>query len=105
MSELKAICTSPAIEVVGDKRSKATYINAIEIFQSEQTVLDLPLMAGAEMAEDVTASTPPICESIVQPTPPPLVPKTQHHGASIVVLIPLILLTVAVISIRIGIGP
>jgi hypothetical protein len=99
MSELKAICVSQSIEVVGDKRSKATYINAIEIFQSEQTVIDLPLMAGAEMAEDVTASTPPICESIVQPTPLAILPTTHYRGAAIVMLTPLILLSVAVITI------
>jgi hypothetical protein len=104
MSELKAICTSQSIEVVGDKRSKATYINAIEIFQSEQTVIDLPLMAGAEMAEDVTASTPPICESIVQPTPLAILPTTHYRGAAIVILAPLILLSLAIISVRIGIG-
>jgi hypothetical protein len=127
MSELKFFCSANSIEVTGDKRSKSTYILAIETFQSEQTVIetlpaipdpfepesiDLPLAeAAAEMAERsttpldlyvdsaVTASTSPIAESIVQqPTPKP------QRQASIVALIPLILLSITVIAIRIGIG-
>jgi hypothetical protein len=97
-TELKAFCTSHEIEVVGDKRFKSTYILAIETFQSEQTIIDLPLMEAAEMA-----STAPIAESIVQPTPLAIPHTTQHHGASIVILAPLILLSLAIISVRIGI--
>jgi hypothetical protein len=119
MSELKAICVSQSIEVVGDKRSKATYINAIETFQSQQTVIeiiempaipdpfenqlelavDLPLMEATEMA-----STAPIAESIVQPTPLAISPTTHHRVAAIIIIAPLILLSLAIISVRIGIG-
>jgi hypothetical protein len=131
MRSIQALRTQPidclfrlAIEVVGDKRLKATYINAIEKFQSEQTIIetlpaipdpfesesiDLPLAEAAEMAEchttlldlyvdsALTASTSPIAESIVQPPTP-----ITKQGASIVMLTPLILLSVAVISLRIG---
>jgi hypothetical protein len=116
MTELKAICASHAIEVIGDKRSKATYINAIETFQSQQIVreieteqaIDLPLMEAAEMAE---RSTSPLdlymdsdgSSSTPLPTDLPTAPNTKH-GASIVVLIPLILLSVAIVAIRIGIS-
>lgn len=100
MSELKAICVSQSIEVVGDKRSKATYINAIETFQSQQTVIEIiempaipdPFENQLELAIEK------------EPVDLPPVPTTQHCGASIVVLIPLILLSLAIISIRIGIG-
>jgi hypothetical protein len=123
IKELKAIALENDIEVIGDKRLKATYIlsiaqahplMAIETFQSEQTVIeiiempaipdpfesqfelavDLPLMEATEMA-----STAPIAESIVQPTPLAIPPTTHHRGAAIVMLTPLILLTVAVITI------
>jgi hypothetical protein len=84
MSELKAICTSQSIEVVGDKRSKSTYINSIEKFQcQQQTVIETEV----EAAE----------------TDLPAIP-TPKHGSAIVILAPLILLSVAIISVRIGIG-
>jgi hypothetical protein len=106
IKELKSICTSHSISVTKDKRLKATFINAIESFQSQQTVteieslpaipdpfedafevdqsIDLPLMEAAVMA-----STPP-SESVPLPTPQP--PTTQHRQASIVMLVPLIML-------------
>jgi hypothetical protein len=134
MSELKAICVSHAIDVVGDKRSKATYINAIESFQSEQTVIEIEtlpaipdpfecatevyqpidLMEAAEMAEchstllnlytaeDVTASTAPIAESIVQPISLAIPPTAQHRQASIVALVALLLFGTAFLVVRIG---
>lgn len=112
MSELKTFCTSNAIEVVGDKRLKATYINAIESFQSEQTVIeievdqsiDLPLTEAAVMAERSTTPLDLYLESdgsssTPLPTDLPPVPTNQHRGAAIVMLAPLILLSVAVITI------
>jgi hypothetical protein len=105
LKELKSICASHALEPVGDKRSKQTWISAIETFQSEQTVIeiiqmpaipdpfenqlelavDLPLVEGA-----VTACTHrTMAESIVQgtgyakETPAP----NQQRGASLVVLV------------------
>jgi hypothetical protein len=97
MSELKAICTSQSIEVVGNKRFKSTYILAIETFQSEQTVIEMPAIPDPfENQLELAIETEPV------DLPP--VPTTQHRGAAIVVLIPLILLSVAVISVRIGIG-
>jgi hypothetical protein len=124
MTELKSMCASHVIDVIGDKRSKATYISAIESFQSLQTVtdfateqslakplrmrIDLPLTEAAEMAERSTTPLELYMEidgstSTPLPTDLPTVPA-NHHGASIVVLIPLILLSVAVIAIRIGMG-
>jgi hypothetical protein len=115
MSELKSFCTANSIEVVGDKRSKATYINAIESFQSLQIVtdfeteqpIDLPLMEAAETAERSTTPLDLYMESDGSlssplPTDLPTAPNTKY-GAAIVLLIPLILLSVAVITIRIGI--
>jgi hypothetical protein len=105
MSELKAICVSQSIEVVGDKRSKATYINAIESFQSLQTVteieteqpIDLPLMEAAEMAERSTTPLDLYIESDGSPSaslPTDLSTATNYkQGASIVLIIPLILLS------------
>ena len=69
-------------------------------------------MEAAVMAERSTTSLDLYIESdgssptspIVQPTPLAIPPTTQHRQASIVMLAPLILLTVAVIAIRIGIG-
>jgi hypothetical protein len=110
LKELKSICASHEIEPVGDKRSKQTWISAIETFQSEQTVIeiiemptipdpfenqlelavDLPLVEGA-----VTACTHrTMAESIVQgtgyaketPAPQPTAPN-QQRGASLVVLV------------------
>jgi hypothetical protein len=110
IKELKAIALENDIEVIGDKRLKATYIlsiaqahplMAIETFQSQQTVIEIietlpaipdPFENQLELAIET--------ESIDLPP----VPTAQHHGASVVVLIPLILLSLAVISIRIGIG-
>jgi len=69
-------------------------------FEVDQSI-DLPLVEAAA----VTASTSPT-SPIVQPLT--LTPQqqltTQHRRASIVVLIPLVLLTVAVISLKIGIS-
>lgn len=100
MSELKAVCVSQSIEVVGDKRSKVTYINAIETFQSEQTIIEIVEMPAIpdpfESQLELAIETEPV------DLPP--VPTNQHRQASIVVLIPLILLSLAIISIRIGIG-
>ena len=47
--------------------------------------------------------TKKICQSI-RPTPQQTTPKNRYRGASIVILIPLTLLTVAVILIKIGIS-
>jgi hypothetical protein len=117
MSQLKAFCLSHSLEPVGDKRLKATYILSIETFQSEQTVIeiiempampdpfesesiDLPVMKAAVIAERSTTPLDLYIESDGSPTftPQPTAPK-PHLEASIVVLIPLILMSVAVISI------
>jgi hypothetical protein len=128
IKELKSIAQDKGIEVTGDKRLKATYINAIsqglgsanETFQSEPAVIEIieTLPAIPDPFEDATevyqqidlmeaakmAVSAPIAESIVQPTPLAIPPTPQYRGASIVMLAPLILLTVAVILIKIGIG-
>jgi hypothetical protein len=87
MSQLKNFCTSHAIEVVGDKRAKSTYILAIETFQSEQTIIEII---------EMPATPDPFDDAIEvdQSIDLPPVHTTQHHGASIVMLTPLILLTV-----------
>jgi hypothetical protein len=108
MTELKSFCTANSIEVVGDKRAKSTYILAIETFQSEQTVIEIIEMPAIpdpfESQFELAIETEPV------DLPP--VPTTQHHGAAnakratsaVVMLTPLILLSVALIAIRIGIG-
>jgi hypothetical protein len=98
MSELKAICVSHEIEPVGDKRSKATWVLAMTQWQIEVApAVDVP-------AADVLDYQPldlPLDESIPVPAPQQP-PTTQYRGASIVMLIPVILLSVAVIAIQIG---
>jgi hypothetical protein len=103
MTELKAICASQSIEVVGDKRSKATYINAIETFQSLQTVIEIEIEQPLELPPMEANQLPDVLPVIDNETTSPL-PVNQQRGASIVMLVPLILLSVAVIAIRIGIG-
>ncbi len=116
-SELKSIAQDKGIKVTGDRRSKAAYILAIETFQSEPTVIETlpaipdPFEGATEVYQPIDlmeaakmASTAPIAESIVQPTPLAIPPTTQHRQASIVMLAPLILLSVAVIAIRISIS-
>ena len=140
MTQLKALCVSHAIEVTGDKRLKATYINAIESFQSKQTVIEIETLPAIPdpfddsyefviSSETVSQSKVPDVSSIIdksdntatlqqltdgipipQATPqqPTLTPQqrriTQKHSASIVMIIPLVLLSLAIISIRIGIS-
>ena len=109
IKELKAICTSHAIEPVGDKRSKATWILAIETSQSEQTVIEIietlpaipdPFENQFEVDQSINL---PLTEAAVSPLPKKPQPITKSkHGASIVVLIPLILLSIVVVAIRIG---
>ena len=77
MSELKALCTSYAIEPVGDRRLKATWVNAIGLSAEESTVA-------------IGLATP-------QP-PTPL--ANSKRGASIVILMPLILLSVAIMAVQ-----
>jgi hypothetical protein len=124
IKELRSIALENDIEIIGDKRSKSSYISALESFQSEQTVIeietlptipdsfesiDLPLTEAAVMAD---RSTNPLdlylesdgSSSTPLPTDLSPVPTNQHRGAAVVVLIPLILLSVAVIAIRIGIS-
>jgi hypothetical protein len=104
IKELRSIALENDIEVVGDKRSKATYINSIETFQSQQTVIEiietLPTIPDP-LAERSTPLDPYMeidgSTSNITPTP-------KQHGAEIVILAPLILLSLAIISVRIGIG-
>lgn len=136
IKELRAFCSSHAIDVTKDRRYRISFINAIEIWNqrsvaAEPTMtigqsepdpsLDLPLTeAAAVMTERSTTLLDLHTESdgssptspIVQPTPQPIPqqpapqqqPKTQYRGgASIVVLVPLILVLVAVILIKVGI--
>jgi hypothetical protein len=104
--------------------AQAHPLRVVETFQSEQTVtdieslpampdpfevaIDLPLTEAAVMAERSTTSLDLYMESDGSPTPQPPTPQPTapkpHRQASIVVLIPLILLSVAIISIRIGIS-
>jgi hypothetical protein len=104
MSELKAICVSQSIEVVGDKRSKATWISAIETFQSQQTVIEiietLPTIPDP-LAERSTTPLDPYME--IDGSTSNITPTPKQHGAAIVILAPLILLSLAIISVRIGI--
>jgi hypothetical protein len=101
IKELKDICASHGIEVSGDKRSKAAYISAIEIFQSEQTVIEtiempaIPDPFELPVVEAVTASShQTMAESIAQVTgyaneTPAIEPPTPtpQISASIVVLV------------------
>jgi hypothetical protein len=105
IKELRSIALENDIEVVGDKRSKATYINAIETFQSRQTVIEiietLPTIPDP-LAERSTTPLDPYME--IDGSTSNITPTTQHRGALIVILAPLILLSLAIISVRIGIG-
>lgn len=97
MSELRSMCAANSIEVTGDKRSKSTYINAIESFQSSQTVIETttpdPFEDGYEFVinpETVSQSVIPdvlpiIDKSDNMTTPSPVF--TTQRGASIVVLV------------------
>jgi hypothetical protein len=102
IKELRSIALENDIEVVGDKRSKTTYINAIETFQSQQTVI--------EIIETLPTIPDPLAERSTTPLDPYMemdvttIPTIQHRGAAIVVLIPLILLSLAITLVRIGIG-
>jgi hypothetical protein len=84
IKELKSIAQENGIEPIGDKRSKAIWISAIDTFQFELAI-DLPL------AEDVIAASAalPMAESIcweigcANETPAP----NQQRGASLVILV------------------
>jgi hypothetical protein len=129
IKELKSIASENDIKVTDDRRFKASWISAIEMwnqrsvaafetpdpFEVDQSIgLPQPLMEAAVMAErsttvldlymesDGSSSTSPTHHPpTLHPTPQPT--TSQYREASIVVLIPLILLTVAVILIKIGI--
>lgn len=75
IKELKAICTERNIAVTGDKRLKASYINAIsqglgsanETFQAEQTVAEIELPATPECFDDsyeFVISTETVCQEV-----------------------------------------
>ena len=102
MSELKFMCAShAAISVTGDRRAKLTYINAIETFQSQHTVTEIDsLPAIPDVLSVIDRSDN--ATTLPQPTPQP--PTRTQRQAAIAMLAPLILLSVAVIAIRIGIS-
>ena len=111
MSELKFMCAShAAISVTGDRRAKLTYINAIETFQSQHTVTEIDslpaipdVLSVIDRSDNTTTLPQPTAQPPApQPTPQP--PTPTQRQAAIVMLAPLILLSVAVIAIRIGIS-
>ena len=89
ISELKSIAIAKGIDVVvGDKRVKATWVDAIVNFQSEQPVIEIATPDPFELplVEDVTAcSHSPMADSIVKgsgyaneiPVPQPTAPTPQ----------------------------
>ena len=106
IKELKSIALENGIKPLGDKRSKATWVNAIETFQSQPSPVieiteTLPAMLVPLLSLELPEVELPLTEAAVSPLPSPP-STTQHRGASIVILMPLILLFGAVMAIQMG---
>ena len=108
ISELKSMCAANSLEVRGDRRSKSTWVLAVTQWQIEVApAVDVPdyqpiespfeLVIKSELIERVSESLPVATTQQQQAL-------NQKHSPSIVMLAPLILLSVAVIAIRIGIS-
>ena len=123
-----------SIEVTRDRRAKLTFINAIEMWnQRSVATIETPepfddsyefvmssetafrsevpdVLSVIDKGDDTTTlqqltNETPVAQQLPMPQPTTQPPTPQHRGASIMVLIPLILLTVAVILIKIGSVP
>jgi hypothetical protein len=126
LKELKSIALENDIEVTGDRRAKLTFINAIEMWNQRSVATtaeaarfafetpafrsEVPDVSSViDKGDDTTTlqqltNETPVAQQLPMPQPTTQPPTPQHRGPSIVVLIPLILLTVAVILIKIGIS-
>jgi hypothetical protein len=112
MSELKSICVDRAISVIGDKRLKASYINAVEGSDRHQEVSTPTAVSADPFDESVEISisaqiaTPqnercvtaanhshPLAIEIESDVPSQLLSPHPHRNASIVLLVPLIIAT------------
>jgi hypothetical protein len=89
MTELKAICASHAIDPVGDKRSKQTWVNAIVTFYSSQAVVTTPLTSPDPFKIEKLPVLDVPAAQLLFPTPQPPT-STTHRQASIVALIILV---------------
>lgn len=96
LTELKSFCTANSIEVVGDKRSKATYISAIETFQAEQTLIEIPAIPNPIEPETLSqlSNELPLMETIEMAET-----ATPSLSPALVVIIPLTLIFLAVMSV------
>lgn len=116
-----------AIDVIGDKRAKSTYILSIEIFQSQQTVIEIetdpsidtpdPFENQFELVIKSESIDPPQVESLPLLTPqPPTAPQStatqsptpkppyRQASASIVALIAILLFGTAFLLLKIGVN-
>jgi hypothetical protein len=104
IKELKAIAQAKGIEVAGDKRSKATWVLALEtsaIVEAVESPFELVIKS------DPIASPPPALEPNTQSLKPnPQVSEqtvpTQQRGASIVALIVVLAFSVGLLIIKMG---
>jgi Flp pilus assembly protein TadB len=96
IKELKAITQAKGIEVAGDKRSKATWVLAIESALTQ---------AAESIAEAIEPSPTP--EKVLNSKSAPTLSTntqspTQQRGASIVALVVVLVFGVAVLVIKMG---
>jgi hypothetical protein len=116
MTELKSMCAANSLEVTGDKRSKSTYILAIETFQSKQTVIEIietlpaiPDPFELPVVEAVTASShQAMGESIIAqgtecanetPTNEPPTPTPQLSASIVVIVIATMLWAISIATV------
>lgn len=110
MTQLKAICASHAIDPIGDKRLKQTWIDAVATFESSQTVIEtspIPDRFETEqsLASNLSPQQPMTVElnseslSMSTPQPPTSIP---HRKASIVVVIIIVFFSAMFVIIKGG---
>ena len=124
IKELKAIAQAKGIEVAGDKRSKATWVLAIELWQIDRVEIETtpelkvpavdvpdcpPIDSPFELVikSDPIDSPPPALEPNAQSLKPnPQVPEqtahSQQRGASIVALVVVLAFGMAFLVIKTG---
>ena len=108
IKELKEIAQEKGIEVIGDKRSKTTWVLAIETFQTEQPIIET-IESPFELAIESDSIDSPL--STLEPKPQALEPNSQvseqtaplpMRGASTVALVVVLAFGMAFLVIKTG---
>lgn len=108
IKELKAIAIAKGIEVAGDKRSKATWVLAIETFQTEQPIIET-IESPFELANESDSIDSPL--PALEPNSQVSEPNSQvseqtapipTRGASTVAIVAVLIFGMAFLVVKTG---